>query len=45
MFMEQLAPHKLQFGHVFENPREWQQRFEQNDFDENRFQGKVSISN
>ena len=40
--MEQLAPQKLQFGHVCENPNEWQQRFEKNDFDDNRYQGKVS---
>ena len=32
----------IQFGHVCENPTEWEQRFEQRDFNENNYQGKVS---
>jgi hypothetical protein len=31
----------IQFGHVCENPNEWEQRFEQRNFNENHFQGKV----
>lgn len=41
IFSEHLAPLKIEFGHVCENPTEWEQRFERNDFDNNRYSGKV----
>lgn len=31
----------IQFGHVCENPHEWEQRFEKRDFNQNLYQGKV----
>jgi len=43
IFSEHLAPLKLEFGYVCENPIEWEQRFERKDFDNNRFSGKVII--
>lgn len=41
IFSEQLDPMTIQFGHVCENPHEWQQRFEKRDFNKNNHQGKV----
>ncbi|KAL0112495.1 hypothetical protein PUN28_012069 [Cardiocondyla obscurior] len=41
IFSEHLAPFKIEFGHVCENPTEWEQRFERQDFDNNRYSGKV----
>ncbi|XP_012259754.1 uncharacterized protein LOC105688214 [Athalia rosae] len=41
IFAEQPTPNKIQFGHVCENPREWEQRFEERDLETNRHQGKV----
>lgn len=40
-FTVQLAPHKLEFGHVCENPDEWEQRYERKDLKNHRDQGKV----
>lgn len=41
--MEHSKPLELEFGHVFENPSKWEQRFEKNDIENKRFQGKVSL--
>ncbi|XP_046589273.1 uncharacterized protein LOC107220076 [Neodiprion lecontei] len=45
IFSEQPTPNKIEFGHVCENPREWEQRFEQKDLKNNRHQGKVRWGN
>ncbi|XP_011645902.1 uncharacterized protein LOC105432680 [Pogonomyrmex barbatus] len=45
IFSEHLAPLKIEFGHVCENPSEWEQRFERKDFDNNRYSGKVKWGN
>ncbi|XP_072745598.1 uncharacterized protein [Anoplolepis gracilipes] len=45
IFSEHLAPFKIEFGHVCENPNEWEQRFEQKDFDNNRHRGKIKWGN
>ncbi|XP_051168200.1 uncharacterized protein LOC127285992 [Leptopilina boulardi] len=45
IFSDHLAPLLFQFGHVCENPTEWEQRFEQKDFENNRHQGKVLWGN
>lgn len=39
--MEEIAPRAIQFGHVCENPKEWEQRFEERDYEKNRHLGKV----
>uniref|UniRef100_A0A0C9RKW8 MltF_0 protein n=1 Tax=Fopius arisanus TaxID=64838 RepID=A0A0C9RKW8_9HYME len=38
---QHVAPLEFHFGHVFENPNEWEQRFEKTDVENNQFQGKV----
>lgn len=38
----QSGPQQLEFGHVFEDPNVWEQRYEKKDFDAQRYQGKVS---
>ncbi|XP_071644297.1 uncharacterized protein [Temnothorax longispinosus] len=45
IFSEHLAPLKVEFGHVCENPTEWEQRFERKDFDNNCYSGKVKWGN
>ncbi|XP_067000047.2 uncharacterized protein [Anabrus simplex] len=35
------GPHEIEFGHVCENPDEWEQRFEKKDFKNNRHQGQA----
>ncbi|XP_033226306.1 uncharacterized protein LOC117178888 [Belonocnema kinseyi] len=45
IFSAHLAPLKFEFGHVCENPTEWEQRFEQKDFKKNRHQGKILWGN
>ncbi|XP_014484742.1 PREDICTED: uncharacterized protein LOC106749605 [Dinoponera quadriceps] len=45
IFSEHLAPLKVEFGHVCENPNEWEQRFERKDFDNNRHSGKIKWGN
>ncbi|XP_050431874.1 uncharacterized protein LOC126840278 [Adelges cooleyi] len=35
------GPKQLEFGHVFEDPKVWEQRYEKKDFDDHRYQGKV----
>ncbi|XP_050457945.1 uncharacterized protein LOC126854870 [Cataglyphis hispanica] len=45
IFSEHLAPLKIEFGHVCENPSEWEQRFEQRDFDNNHHSGKIKWGN
>lgn len=39
----QSGPQQLEFGHVFEDPNVWEQRYEKKDFDAQRYQGKVSF--
>lgn len=43
IFSEHVAPLQFEFGHVYENPNEWEQRFERKDFDNNRHSGKVIV--
>ncbi|XP_043278600.1 uncharacterized protein [Venturia canescens] len=45
IFSEHLEPLKIQFGHVCENPHEWEQRFERKDLKNNQHQGKVRWGN
>ncbi|XP_057334474.1 uncharacterized protein LOC130673470, partial [Microplitis mediator] len=45
IFMEHSKPLELEFGHVFETPSKWEQRFEKNDIENKRFQGKVRWGN
>ncbi|XP_046145122.1 uncharacterized protein LOC114872226 isoform X2 [Osmia bicornis bicornis] len=45
IFMEHQKNNKLQFGYVCENPMQWEQRFEEKDFAENRHRGKVKWGN
>ncbi|VVC34505.1 Hypothetical protein CINCED_3A004952 [Cinara cedri] len=35
------GPQQLEFGHVFEDPNVWEQRYEKKDFDSQRHQGQV----
>lgn len=42
-FSVQLSPHKLEFGHVCEDPHNWEQRYERKDFKNHRDMGKVTI--
>jgi len=37
----QSGPRQLEFGHVFEDPNVWEQRYEKKDFDAERHQGMV----
>lgn len=39
--MAQLTPDEIEFGHVCENPDEWEQRFEKINLAEHKHQGKV----
>ncbi|XP_054260384.1 uncharacterized protein LOC128985034 [Macrosteles quadrilineatus] len=39
--MIQSGPKQLEFGHVCENPHEWEQRYERQDQDKKRYQGKA----
>ncbi|XP_067213194.1 uncharacterized protein [Linepithema humile] len=45
IFSEHPAPFEIEFGHVCENPNEWEQRFERKDFDNNRYSGKIKWGN
>ncbi|XP_026828925.1 uncharacterized protein LOC105282283 [Ooceraea biroi] len=45
IFSEHLEPLKIEFGHVYENPSEWEQKFERKDFDNNRYSGKIKWGN
>ncbi|KAJ8668801.1 hypothetical protein QAD02_000060 [Eretmocerus hayati] len=45
IFTDQPDPMTIQFGHVCENPNEWEQRFEQRDFNKNHYQGKMRWGN
>ncbi|XP_043264919.1 uncharacterized protein LOC122404762 [Colletes gigas] len=45
IFEERQLGNKLQFGHICENPIEWEQRFEEKDFSKNRHRGKVKWAN
>jgi hypothetical protein len=41
MYMAQHSPDEIEFGHVCETPKDWEQRFEKINFRENTHQGKV----
>lgn len=41
IFSEKVSLHELLFGHVCENPNEWEQRFERKDMEKNSYQGKI----
>ncbi|GJQ72522.1 hypothetical protein Trydic_g3593 [Trypoxylus dichotomus] len=41
IYIAQLVPKELEFGHVKETPFSWEQRFEKIDLDQNRHQGKA----
>nr|XP_022910428.1 uncharacterized protein LOC111421495 [Onthophagus taurus] len=41
IYSAQLIPDEKEFGHVFEDPLRWEQRFEKIHLDNNRHQGKV----
>ncbi|XP_044727474.1 uncharacterized protein LOC123291082, partial [Chrysoperla carnea] len=41
IYSVQLAPDKLEFGHVCEGPHDWEQRYERKDFGAKKHQGKV----
>ncbi|XP_046836532.1 uncharacterized protein LOC124432059 [Vespa crabro] len=45
LFSEQLSAHEIEFGHVCENPDEWEQRFERKDMKENNYRGKIKWGN
>ncbi|XP_015182134.1 PREDICTED: uncharacterized protein LOC107069374 [Polistes dominula] len=45
LFSEQLSEHEIEFGHVCENPDEWEQRFERQDMKANNYRGKVKWGN
>nr|XP_050867559.1 uncharacterized protein LOC127071848 isoform X1 [Vespula vulgaris] len=45
LFSEQLSAHEIEFGHVCENPDEWEQRFERKDMKANNYRGKVKWGN
>jgi hypothetical protein len=40
-FMLKSGPHQLEFGHVCENPHDWEQRYEKKDLAKHRHQGQV----
>jgi hypothetical protein len=40
-FMLKSGPHQIEFGHVCENPHEWEQRYEKKDLAKHRHQGQV----
>jgi hypothetical protein len=40
-FMLKSGPHQIEFGHVCENPHEWEQRYEKKDLAKQRHQGQV----
>jgi hypothetical protein len=41
-FMLKSGPHQIEFGHVCENPHEWEQRYEKKDLAKHRHQGQVA---
>lgn len=41
VYSVQTGPKQIEFGHVFEDPDMWEQRYERKDHDKKRFQGKV----
>lgn len=41
-FTVQLAPYKIEFGHVCEDPDDWEERYERKDLKNHRDQGKVN---
>ncbi|KAK2585708.1 hypothetical protein KPH14_010321 [Odynerus spinipes] len=45
LFSAHLSEHEIEFGHVCENPNEWEQRFERKDMGRNSYQGKIKWGN
>ena len=47
LFIEKKSPHEIEFGHVSETPKGWEERYERQNHshDKNRHQGKVCIIN
>jgi hypothetical protein len=43
-FMLQSGPYQIEFGHVCEDPHEWQQRYEKKDLAKQRHQGQVATA-
>lgn len=41
VYSVQTGPKQVEFGHVFEDPDKWEQRYEKKDHENKRFQGKV----
>lgn len=42
--MLETGPKQIEFGHVCEDPDEWEQRYERRDEETKRYQGKVGFS-
>jgi len=42
--MLQSGPHQIEFGHVCEDPHEWEQRYEKKDLAKQRHQGQVATA-
>ena len=41
LYSIQTGPKQVEFGHVFEDPNAWEQRYEKKDHENERFQGQV----
>lgn len=41
LYSIQTGPKQVEFGHVYENPDTWEQRYEKKDHENKRFQGQV----
>lgn len=41
--MVETGPKQIEFGHVCENPNEWEQRYERKDEEKKHYQGKVEL--
>ncbi|KAK0075775.1 hypothetical protein PV325_006393 [Microctonus aethiopoides] len=41
IFSEHVSPLEIMFGHVCENPKEWEQRYEHKNMEKGIYQGKV----
>lgn len=42
LFVEKKSPLEIEFGHISETPKGWEERYERQNHKENRHQGKVS---
>lgn len=41
LYLEKKSPLEIEFGHISETPKGWEERFERQNHDVNRHQGKV----